>query len=170
MAPFDIQELALRTLKSQYEYIFSPRQYAALDGGWGSGKTHAMCLKGLVLSYAFPGNMGVIGRYNATDLLDTTMTSFFEVCPKSWIKSFNKQRKWVTLKNGSQIVFRHLSDPNPKRSHIAGMNLGWLGIDQAEECGLEHWNTLCGRLRRPAAKKRFGFLAANPNGKDWIYK
>ena len=167
---FDFDQLTLKTLKSQYESIFASQAYTMVAGGWGCGKTHAACIKGLVLSFAYPGNLGLIGRFNATDLQDSTMVNFFEVCPRSWIKSYNKQRKWVTLKNGSQIVFRHLNDPNPKRSHIAGMNLGWFFIDQAEECGIEHWTTLCGRLRRPQARRRFGFGTMNPNGKDDFYE
>src|SRR6266568_2740717 len=74
-------------------------------------------------------------------------------------------------------VHQQLADllPSPrrsesKRSHIAGMNLGWFLIDQAEECELKHWIQLCGRLRRPQARKRFGWLTANPSGKDWIYQ
>lgn len=166
---FELEEFVLRWLKSQREFIFSPSPYSCIAGGWGCGKTRALCAKGILLSYAYPGNLGVIGRFNATDLQDTTMVEFFDVCPKSWIKSYNKQRKWLTLTNGSQIAFRHLSDPNPRRSHLAGMSLGWFGIDQAEECDISHWNVLCGRLRRPCAKKRFGFSAINPNGKDWNY-
>lgn len=166
----NLDELIVKFLKSQNEFVFAPYQYSAIDGGWGSGKTQAMCYKALILSHVYPGNLGVIGRFNATDLQDSTMVNFFEVCPRSWIKSYNKSRKWLTFHNGSQIAFRHLNDPNPRRSHIAGMNLGWFGIDQAEECGEEHWHALCGRLRRPEARKKFGFLAANPNGKDWIYE
>src|SRR6266403_1604200 len=98
-----LDSLSLRTLPSQYEYIFAPQSYAALDGGWGSGKTHAACIKALILSYYFPGNLGLIGRFNATDLQDSTMVNFFEVCPRSWIKSYNKSRKWLTFQNGSQI-------------------------------------------------------------------
>ena len=170
MADFDLDQMALKLLGSQRDFIFSPQPYSMVAGGWGCGKTHSACIKALVLSFAYPGNLGVIGRFNATDLQDSTMVNFFEVCPRSWIKSYNKQRKWVTLKNGSQIAFRHLNDPNPKRSHIAGMNLGWFFIDQAEECSIEHWNTLCGRLRRPQARKRFGFGTMNPNGKDDFYQ
>lgn len=134
-----------------------------------SGKTYAGCIKGLILSAAYPGNAGLIGRFNATDLADSTMPVFFEICPPSWIKQYKKSEKKLIFKNSSTIIFRHIHDPNPKRRHITSTNLGWFFVDQAEEAELDHWNTLIGRLRLPRAKKKFGFIAANPNGKDWIY-
>jgi len=155
---------------SQRKFVFSSAPYTALAGGWGSGKSYALCIRALVLSAYYPGNAGLIGRYTAASLEDSTMPSFFEVCPTSWIKSYQKARKKLTLKNGSTIIFRHIHDPNPKRRHITSTNLGWFAIDQLEECEEEHWNTLLGRLRLPRAKKRFAFGALNPAGKDWIYE
>lgn len=155
---------------SQRAFIFNPATQSAIEGGWASGKSFALCTKGLVLSAFYRGNVGLIGRFAATDLTDSTMMTFFDICPPTWIKSYQKARKVLHFKNGSTIMFRHIHDPNPKRKHITSTNLGWLGIDQAEEITRGHWDTLMGRLRLPRAKKRFGFLAANPNGMDWIYE
>lgn len=170
MDNFELQEAMGKLLPSQQRFIFAPEVYSCLDGGWGSGKSRALCVKSLVLSAAIPGNVGLIGRLNATDLEDSTMQVFWEVCPPSWIHKYNKTKRIVTFRNGSMILFRHIADPNPKKKHITSMNLGFFAVDQAEEIDIEHWNTLTGRLRLPRAPKRFGFLAANPNGKDWIYK
>jgi hypothetical protein len=168
-ALFELEEAVGKLLPSQREFIFSPESFGVIAGGYGSGKSRALCVKALVLSACIPGNAGLIGRYNATDLQDSTMPVFFEVCPPSWIKDYNKTRRAVTFKNNSSILFRHIHDPNPKRRHITSTNLGWFAIDQLEECEIEHYNTLVGRLRLPRAPKRFGFGAANPNGHDWMY-
>lgn len=165
-----LEEKSGSLLTSQETFIYSDALYSVIDGGWGSGKSHALVTKGLILSAAIPGNVGLIGRFNSTDLEDSTMALFFDVCPPSWIKKYNKTRKILTFHNNSQILFRHINDPNPKRKHITSTNLGWFAVDQMEEIEEEHWNTLTGRLRLPRAPKRFGFGAANPNGKDWIYK
>src|SRR3990172_3204810 len=166
---FDLQEKVSKFLPSQREFLFSPASYIALMGGWGSGKITIGSMRGLVLSTLYPGNVGLVGRYHATDLEDSTLPTFFGLCPPSWIRHWKKARKILTLRNGSQILFRHIHDPNPKRRHITSTNLGWFFIDQLEEIDVSHWNTLIGRLRLSRAKKRFGFGAGNPNGKDWIY-
>ncbi|MCI0348994.1 MAG: phage terminase large subunit [Acidobacteriales bacterium] len=170
---FELQERVIKLLPSQRTAAFAPEPFMAVEGGWGSGKTFVGCLRGLVLSKQIPGNVGLVARYHGTDLEDSTMPVFFEVCPPSWIRHYSKQRKILTLKNGSQVVFRHIHDSRAKgatKSRRVGLSLGWFYVDQAEELEISHWNMLIGRLRLPRAQKRFGFLTANPNGKDWIYK
>lgn len=162
-----------KLLPSQRAYIFAPERFACIAGGYGSGKTRAGCLKGLILSAIFPGNIGMILCYHGTDMQDRVIPVFFEICPPSWIADYNKQQKVVTLKNGSVVMFRHLHDPNAKgggKTRRAGANLGWFFIDQMEEIEQEHWSVMISRLRNPKAKKQFGFGAINPNGHDWIYK
>ena len=166
---FELEERVGGLRPSQKAFIFDPAMYSVIDGGWSSGKTYAICLKGLILSAIYPRNQGLIGRFSSKDLEDNVLPVFFDVCPPSWIKGYQKTRKVLTLKNGSIILFRHIHDADPKRRHITGMNLGWFGLDQMEELNITHWNTLLGRLRLPRAKKRFGFGNANPNGKDWIF-
>lgn len=154
---------------SQQSFLWSPQTIKCLDGGWGCGKTSIGCLHGLILSAEYPGNVGIIGRFNSSDLEDSTMMKFWEVCPASWIKDYQKTRKTLILKNGSVIMFRHINDPNPKRSHLTSTNLGWFFIDQAEEIEKEHFNKMLGRLRLARATKRFALLGANPAGHDWLY-
>ncbi len=169
---FELEERVGGLRPSQKAFIFNPAMYSMIDGGWGSGKTYAICLKGLILSAIYPRNQGLIGRFSSKDLEDNVLPVFFDVCPPSWIKpgGWQKTRKVLTLKNGSTVLFRHIHDADPRRRHITGTNLGWFGLDQTEELDISHWNTLLGRLRLPRAKKRFGFGNANPNGKDWIFK
>ena len=147
--------------------------YLASESMIPTHNSHACCLFGLILSQAYPGNVGLIGRFHASNLEESTIPLFFDVCPPSWIKSYNKKTQIVTLRNGSKIMFRHIHDPKAAggmKSRRVGANLGWFFIDQMEECSVEHWNTMVGRLRLPTAKKRFGFATVNPNGHDWIYK
>lgn len=148
--------------------------YLASEAFIATHNTYAGCLKGLILSVEIPGNRGIVGRYHGTDLADSTIPTFFEVCPPKWIRSYNKDRNIVTLRNGSEILFRHIHDDSAKKqgtkSRRLGANLGWFFIDQLEECTIDHWNTLVSRLRLPRAPKKFGFGAANPNGHDWIYQ
>ena len=173
-APINTHELKAKTgqlLPSQREYVFSPERFSMLAGGFASGKTHAMILKGLVLSAVIPGNVGMVLRYHYTDLEESTMRTFFDICPPSWIKAFNKKARTVLLRNGSLIFFRHLHDAKAlTKTRRLGANLGWFAIDQAEEIQLEHWQAMMSRLRLPRAPKKFGFGTMNPAGHDWLWE
>ena len=162
-----------KLLGSQRAFIFAPERFSCIAGGYGSGKTRAICLKGLILSSVFPQNQGMLACFHGTDLQDRVKPVFFEMCPPLWIEDYNKQANIVTLRNGSVIFFRHIHDATAKgsaKTRRVGANLGWFGVDQMEEIEIDHWNALISRLRNPAAKKHFGFGAINPNGHDWIYK
>src|SRR5712692_1495432 len=70
-------------LPSQRRFVFAPQRFSAIASGFASGKTHAGILKGLILSAVIPGNVGMILRYHGTDLEESTMRSFFDICPPS---------------------------------------------------------------------------------------
>lgn len=113
----------------------------------------------------------MILRYRGTDLEESTIPVFFEVCPPSWIRSFNKKSMTVVLRNGSVIMFRHLHDARAQsKTRRVGANLGWFFIDQMEEIEREHWNAMISRLRLPRVPKKFGFGALNPAGHDWNWE
>lgn len=170
-ALYELQESSGKLLGSQGVFLSAPEEQEIIAGGFGSGKTHIMCVKGLILSSIFPGNRGMVARFHATDLEDSTIPVFFDVCPPSWIRSYNKQAKRLVFKNGSEVIFRHLHDARAQtKSRRVGANLGWAAIDQLEECEIGHWNTLLGRLRHRAAKKKFLFGTMNPKGHDDFYK
>ena len=114
-----------------------------------------------------PGNFGVIARQTYQELEDSTMRTFFDVCPPSLYKSFNKQTKLLTFHNGSQIVFRSLDTPEKFRS----AEFGWFYIDEASEGKEDAFKFLMGRLRRPQVNRLCGFLTTNPvNVTHWIYR
>jgi hypothetical protein len=169
---WELEERMVELLPSQRAFVFAPEKFACIAGGYGSGKTRAGVLRGLILSAMVPGNQGIIGRFHGKDLEDSTKPVFFEVVPPTWIRSYNKQNNVVTLRNGSVIMFRHIHDANSKtggKSRRVGANLGWFFIDQMEELELAHWNTMISRLRLPRSPKHFGFGAINPAGHDWNF-
>lgn len=168
----ELEVRAGKFLPYQWQFVFDPAEFTICASGFGSGKTHSGIYKGLILSQVFPKNRGLVGRFHGSDLDDSVIPLFHELCPPSWIRNYNKQKNIVTLKNHSQILFRHIHDASASgvKSRRVGANLGWFFVDQLEECQEAHWNTLVGRLRLPAARKRFGFATMNPNGHDWLYR
>lgn len=159
----DIREgdRVFRLIKPQADFIQSKARHPAYVGSWGTGKSTALIAKAMYLSEQFPGNLGVIFRKEFTDLRDSTVRDFEDY---TGLK-VNSNRAAV-LANGSQILFRHLEEMN----NIQNMNLGWFGIEQAEELDNdEQFFKLHGRLRRENCQ-RSGFIIANTNGHNWIYK
>ena len=152
-------------LPKQKEFMFLEDRFSALSGGFGSAKTYAGCMKGIILSALFPGNSGVVCRKTYPELRDATRKTFLELLPQSWILDWNEAFNTLLLKNGSQILFRPIDDICKQRS----INFGWFYIDQAEEVEENDFLELVGRLRHPVSKQ-FGFLTLNPDGHNWIWK
>ena len=145
----------------QAEFIGCAEHFPAYIGAVGTGKSTSLIIKALFHSQESPKNLGVIVRKNFTDLRDSTIKDFelytgFKV---------SEQKKECVLPNGSSILFRH-GDELPV---LKNLNLGFFGIEQAEEFADDTpWQFLKMRLRRDC-KFRTGFIVANTNGHNWIY-
>ena len=171
----EIGEKAKNLLPSQRAFLFAPERFSAISGGFGSGKSYVAVLKGLILSAAIPFNVGSLLCYRGTDVEKRLVPLFMEeVCPPAWRKSYNKNKRLVTLRNGSVISFDHIKDSTSGAAagtgtRRIGSNWGWFGVDQGEEIEEMHFDALASRLRLPRAPKKFGFMSLNPGGRDWIW-
>jgi len=109
----------------------------------------------------------LIGRKDFTDLRDTTLKTFLEVCPSDFIKSYNKTEHHIVFVNGSEIYFRELKDG----VGLGSFNLGWFYIDEAEEGEEGIFERLKGRLSLRDVGKTQGWLTSNPpNENHWLFK
>lgn len=162
-------------LPSQRAFIFAPERFSAISGGFASGKSYALVMKGVILSAVFPGNRGAFLCYRGADVERRLIPLFMEeCCPPKWIKSWNKNKGLVVLRNGSVVEFAHIKDGTGSSgagtgTRRIGASWGWCGIDQAEETTKEHLDALASRLRLPRVPKKFMFLSLNPAGKDFLY-
>ena len=64
----EIGERAKNLLGSQRNFIFAPERFSAISGGFGSGKSFALVLKGVILSASIPRNVGSLLCYHGTDV------------------------------------------------------------------------------------------------------
>lgn len=126
------------------------------SGGWGSGKTWDYCLKAIWLSTEYSRNRGVIARYVGKELRETTMSTFYKVCPPHlYARSRGGRRNDLAgyLKfadTQSEILWLHLDDPETA-GIVKGLEINWFFIDQAEENPdhmEEYFDLLVGRLGR----------------------
>jgi len=153
--------------RAQDGFVKSTASRGLFSGAFGSGKSVALCTKGLKLSQDYPGNFGLICRKVRATLYQTTLKTFLElVCPKEIIAAYNKTEGLVTLTNSSQILFGGLDDP----LKLGSLNLGWAGIDEAIESNEDDWKMLEGRLRMQGVPHQI-FAATNPGPPShYLYK
>lgn len=148
-------------IQPQADFIRTEARYPAYVGGWGTGKSTAGIGRAMRFSEMYPGNLGLVGRKEFEDLKDSTIKDFQDYTGLT----VNSSRE-VKLSNGSIIMFRHLEEMN----NIQNINLGWYWIEQAEELETEDiFLKLFGRLRRKGFPGS-GFITANTNGHNWVYK
>jgi len=165
-----------QTLEINLDYSPQPKQanfhcseakYRLYIGAWRAGKTYAGCMEALKKSMLYPNNCGVIGRKDFTDLRETTLRTFLEICPQDFIANYNKTEHLVTCVNGSRIYFRELKDG----TGLGSLNLGWFYMDEAEEVDEAIFDRLKGRLSLRNVGVPCGWLTSNPpNEAHWIYK
>jgi len=189
MMPDDLQQRIERLLPSQKCFMLSPARERMMMAGWRWGKTRILCTTGVLLSYLIPDNLGFIGRASAKDLHSTTLKTFFdEVCPPEMIvgkpRKIGQSGTEVTLRTRfpgytSKIYFDYIIDKSSGKSHLAGGNWGWFGVDQVEEINRADWHKLMGRLSRtyldPETRTRkpiktHALGVGNQQGHDWIFE
>jgi len=134
-----------------------------------SGKSTAMCQEVKTCLLESPGSIWVVGRKLLPSLRDTTMRTMLNIIPQELVRTFNKASLTLTLKNGSEIWFRPLYDPEVLKSYeIAGF-----AIDEANEVDEEIYKRLKDRMRqklRNGSRPRYqSIIALNPTDEDhWI--
>ena len=170
-----------KLLKAQREFLEIPHDYtldvAVYQGGYGSGKTFAGSLLGILLALKFPGVRGLVGAQTYTLVRDTTLQTYFEHLENfgfvegkdyEWSSSLQK----LTFKNGSEILFRHFDEPNKLKS----LNLGFVEIEEMSDIPYDTFKMLLGRMRQRVKKiwKNFTYRIfghTNPEmQRGWVYK
>ncbi len=129
------------TKQFQWDFFSAVNRYPSMIAGWGSGKTLWALMKGLELSKAYKGNLGVIVRSEGTKLRDSTMKDFIKLTNMRVPQGTNEAK----YANGSSVLFRNAKD----LSGLQNVNIGWFYIEQDEEFPTDtQFQLLRGRLRR----------------------
>lgn len=154
-------------LPTQELFHQSEKKFRMLEGGWGTGKTTAICLE-LSKDIAIPNNYILFGRKDLQEFKSTTLKEFLDIYDPA-IADHNKQDRTIKFPNGAIIYYTNLDDSRDALNKIASLNLGAAVIDQCEEISKILFETIKGRLRRKDTRRCF-YGAANPNGHDWIWE
>lgn len=163
--------LNLELYGPQYEFVSAEEHYLAFVAGLGSGKTIAGAMRALSASQGWIGtrairtpNLGMITAPTYPMLRDATLRTFVEIADP-FIKSFNKSEHHITLRNGSEILFR--STEHPER--LRGPSLSWWYGDEAALYQAKVWSIMLSRLRQ-FGQHGWAWLTTTPKGRNWIWQ
>lgn len=167
--------------KQQQAFINCVAKEQLYGGAKRGGKSVALCMKAILLSYFFPGNRGLIARKDFTDLQDTTLNEFWQICPPELLDQsygvggHHKGERCIRLKTitpgiSSDIIYRGLGDANDFEK-AKSLTLGWFGIDEPSEVGFDVFKQLRAQLtwQLPNGKRPpyMCLLASNPEP-GWV--
>lgn len=141
-------------------------RHSLICGGFGSGKTFVGVNKLLTLATSFNNYRTLIARYTYKKLKETTMKTFYKICPPELyhgpIGRRNDYDGYLRFINGSEFHFVHLDDFNEEL--LRGIELNSAFLDQAEELPEGIVDVLDTRLGRwDQAKPVQELLANNPS-------
>ncbi len=147
-------------------------KYLLFGGAMGGGKSWFLCAEAIRNAMMYPGNRLVIVRKELSVLRRTILVTFFSICPPEIIKSYNQSSLVVTFINGSVLTFLEANiSKDPLLNKLKGLEIGWSGIDEANEVSMEAYQILKTRLRwmlPDGSKPRYEIrLTSNPE-QSWL--
>ncbi|MCT4664941.1 MAG: phage terminase large subunit [Flavobacteriales bacterium] len=123
-------------------------KYLLFGGAMGGGKSWFLCAEAIKNAMMFNGNRLVILRKELSVARRTILVTFFSICPPEIIKSYNQSSLTITFVNGSILTFMEANiSKDPLLNKIKGLEIGWAGIDEANEISKEVYQILKTRLR-----------------------
>ena len=133
---------------------------------------------GIILALKYPGIKGLVGAQTLILVRDTTLVSYFEHLERMGLQpevdyKYLKAESKIVFSNKSEILFRHLEEPDKLKS----LNLGFVELEEMSDVPRSTFDMLLGRLRQ-AKRPEWGdgfkyrlFGHTNPQEtKGWIYE
>ncbi len=142
----ELQDHVFTIKDFQSGFYNSNARFPAFVAAWGTGKTTMMILKAYTLSHIYNHNYGVIFRKTERSLRSSTIRDFEDY---TGIPVPVSNPEVIIPQTKSIIKFAHADDMKGLTAMLQNVNLGWIGIEQAEELDTGAvFDMLRGRLRR----------------------
>jgi PBSX family phage terminase large subunit len=167
----------------QAEFLRCGAREQLYGGSKRGGKTVAGCAKAIYLSCMFPGNRGLIARQAFTDLRDSTLVTFFQLCPPELIIGHQKQEHRITLRTAepkypSTIIYRGLGEDTEggvsaqkAKEKAKAIETGWYWVDEPSEVAFDAYrmmlSQLCWFLPNGKRPPYMALLTSNPEP-GWV--
>jgi len=162
------QKISYSLLPGQKKFVLSRKKQVFYSGGFGSGKSQALCYA-MLRQITVPNNQVLLIRKTLTSLKKSTLVNLIgannPVLPQgSYV--YNKGEGTIQVNNGALIYTCGLEDP----MRIRSMNLGAIYVDELTEFTEEEFKELTYRLRLDLGSRQI-FAVGNPAGQNhWAYK
>lgn len=170
-------------------FLDSRKKIQVIAGGFGNGKTAAVCIKAIQLCMDYPGCNGLIARETYPKLNDTIRREFYKWVPSESVRRWpTKDDNTLIFKNGSTVNFRYISQRGKNTidghatSNLLSATYDWIIVDQMEDPQIQYKDflDLLGRMRgstpykgddetMPITGPRWMMLTSNPTA-NWFYK
>jgi len=160
-----VQRESIVPTARQMKAFMAPERYILYGGAMGGGKTTWLCQYAIELSLRYPGNMGYLCRHELRSFKRTTLVRLEELLPWELVIQHHKTDNFIRFHNESTIYYGGLGDDQRQIDRLKSLELGWFGIDQAEETTEKFFFMLGTRLRLKTEKglRYKGLLTANPD-------
>jgi PBSX family phage terminase large subunit len=150
----------------QYNFLYDQTPNLAAVTGIGGGKTWVGAAKAIKYGGENAGATCLITAPTYPMLRNSTLSTFFELCPPEIIREYNKADREVLLKNGTKYLFRSTTDPETLR----GVTVSFIWMDEAALSTEYAWKILKGRLRDPRFPRQI-IITTTPKGRQhWLFK
>lgn len=126
-------------------------------------KSYALCAEAIRECLDVPGNRVLLARKESVAFKNTTLVTLLQLIPSSTVHRKVEQQFLFT--NGSVLIYTGLGTEKDNEK-IRGLEIGFLGIDEASEVDRNTFETAASRLRwKPAmdAKRIKVRLTSNPS-------
>lgn len=182
---FDLNEIEN---PQQCGFFFSRNEINGYTGGYGNGKTAAMCIRAITVASSYEGARVLVGRATRPKLEDSTKKELMRWIPEHWVDKWpSERRNDLLLKHtGSTIEFRHVRQEGKgkgeEQSNLLSATYDYVGIDQFDdpEFTYKDFEDLFGRLRgtaryigddptMPRVGPQFLDFTANPT-RNWLFR
>jgi PBSX family phage terminase large subunit len=167
----------------QAEFLRCGAREQLYGGSKRGGKTVAGAAKAIYLSFLFPGNRGLIARQAFTDLRDSTLVTFFSLCPPELIRDHNRSEHRITIhsrdpKHPSSIIYRGLGEDaeggvsaQKAKEKAKAIETGWFWVDEPSEVAFDAYkmmlSQLCWFLPDGTRPPYMALLTSNPEP-GWV--
>ena len=123
-------------------------KYLLFGGAMGGGKSFWLCAEAINNAMKFAGHRLALVRKELSVARRTIVVSFFSICPPEIIQNFNKSSLEITFINGSKLYFIEADiGKDPLLNKLKGLEIGWFGIDEANEVSKDVYDVLKTRMR-----------------------
>lgn len=174
----------------QHQFLTSRAKIRIFGGGFGNGKTTALCVLAIQIATDYPGANILLARSTYVKLEGTLKKEFLKWLPSKAIAQRSEKHNRIVLTNGTTVNFMYVaqqgksSEDGSTSSNLLSANFDFVGIDQVEDPEImeKDYYDLLGRLRGNAAYSPLGdrdpsmpetgprwmVLTANPK-RNWVY-